>query len=279
MTESLSRLATKKRDLEIRNDELVRINARLNANYKVLQATISELSADKKELVNHNIKLQNSLDYLREFAGYGDLVWIGKQKPNEKICAESGHRNRIFEARVPVQMEGVHANDTTTTNVRTAEVDFNDLKDDTCTLGLNSDRGTTLKSRLAPAPPIYASASVEIEEQRKEQSKKERSKKERSKKERSKKGQSKKEQSKKEQSKKSKKEQSKKEQAKSEQSKKERSKKERSKKERSKKERSKKGQSKKEQSKKEQSKKSKKEQSKKEQAKSEQSKKEQSKEK
>jgi hypothetical protein len=46
---SLSILATKKRDLEIRNDELVRINASLNVNYKVLKATISELSAEKKK--------------------------------------------------------------------------------------------------------------------------------------------------------------------------------------------------------------------------------------
>jgi hypothetical protein len=142
---SLSILATKKRDLEIRNDELVRINASLNVNYKVLKATISELSAEKKELVNHNKKLQQSLDYLREISGCRDLVQRQKQNLDERICAESWDRNRIFDGRVPVQKGDVYATIATPVNAQTEKSDCDERKHDTSSLGLRCDCGTTFK--------------------------------------------------------------------------------------------------------------------------------------
>lgn len=140
---SLSSLATKKRGLELRNDELVRINANLNANYKILKETVSELSADKSELVTQNNKLQNSLDYLREFSGYTGL--LQRQKVDEGICAESWDRNRIFDARIPVQKGDGHVNTPATTNARTEKIDFNDPKDSTRTLELSCDCGRTFR--------------------------------------------------------------------------------------------------------------------------------------
>lgn len=123
---SLSSLATKKRGLELRNDELVRINANLNANYKILKETVFELSADKSELVTRNNKLQNSLDYLREFSGFTGL--LQRQKVDERICAESWDRNRISDAKIPVQNGDGHVNTPATTNARTEKIDFNDPK-------------------------------------------------------------------------------------------------------------------------------------------------------
>jgi hypothetical protein len=139
----LSIFATKKRDLEIRNDELVKINVTLNTNYKILKETISELLADKRALVTDNSRLQKSLDYLREILGYRSLVQ--RQKVDAKTSGESRDRNRISEARLPVQKEDVHATTTATPNARTEKIDCDDQKHNTRSLELSCDCGTTFK--------------------------------------------------------------------------------------------------------------------------------------
>lgn len=146
---SLSSLATKKRDLELCNDELVRINASLNANYKVLKATVFELSADKKELVTRITKLQNSLDYPREISRYGVYIQRQKQNIDERICAESWERNRIYEARVPGLKEDVNGTTTTTTTTtassKSDQTVLDSEKHNADSLELTCNCGTTFK--------------------------------------------------------------------------------------------------------------------------------------
>ncbi|KAJ5884026.1 uncharacterized protein N7473_010912 [Penicillium subrubescens] len=160
---SLSTLAAKKRDLELRNDEMVRINASLNANYRVLKATISEISAEKKELVTRNNMLQKRLDYLREISGYGDLFRRQKQSLDESICAESWERNRIFGARVPVLKGDGHDTPAITVNAQAEKRDCDDRKHDTSSLELICDCGkiskvsddnlTSIKVKPSPSTP------------------------------------------------------------------------------------------------------------------------------